>query len=242
MEASNVQEQIRLLRVLQDIDSTTQKIRRDRRVMEEELGILEQDVARIRAMVSELQENLAVLQGQRRELNQEVTRERDAMSKAEARLPAIKTQKEYVAVLKEIDVAKKTHRDMEERIKAKDAEIAALDQEMQEKQQNLSTLEEKTDERRSVIEQSLAQIDSGLSERQAEREAVLAQIPMILRKRYQTLFDKRGGMVVVEARLGACQGCHMQLPPQIFNSLYRHEEVMSCPHCHRLIYLDGQPS
>jgi uncharacterized protein len=237
MEASRVQEQIRLLRELQEIDSATHKIRQDRQAMEAELGSLAQEVERISAMVEELRENLSALQAERNELAQDLARERDNMTKAESRLPAIKTQKEYVAVLKEIDTAKKTNRDLEERIKAKDAEISVLDQEKDEKEQALNSLEEQTSERGAVIEKSLEEIDTGLKSRQEARAAILEQIPVSLRKRYQTLFDRRGGMVVVEARLGACQGCNMQLPPQVFNTLFRQEEVLSCPHCNRLIYL-----
>ena len=65
---------------------------------------------------------------------------------------------------------------------------------------------------------------------------------MPLRKRYQLLLDRRGGVAVVEARNGACLGCNMHLPPQLFNSLYLAKEVQTCPHCNRLLYVEKEPA
>ncbi|WP_305042094.1 zinc ribbon domain-containing protein [Geoalkalibacter sp.] len=240
MEAKDVQEQMRLLKDLQDIDTAARKIRLDRQQMEQELGSLDAEVERVRVMVTGLREGLDALRAERRELGQALALERDNVARAESRLPAIKTQKEYIAVLKEVDTAKKMNRDIEERIKGKDAEIAALDQDLQEKEKELAEQEDKANARRALIEEQLAEIDATLSSREAERAAIAEQIPLVTRKRYQTLLDRRGGIAVVEARQGACQGCHMQLPPQVFNSLFRQEEVMSCPHCHRLIFLIRQ--
>ncbi|WP_429885965.1 zinc ribbon domain-containing protein [Geoalkalibacter halelectricus] len=239
MEAKNVQEQMHLLKELQDIDSVVGRVRQDRQQLQQELGTLDAEVERVRAMVAGLQESLESLQAERREFEQALIQERDNVVRAEGRLPSIKTQKEYVAVLKEVDTAKKMNRDIEERIKAKDGEIAALEGEKQEKDQELAAQEEKAAQRRGEIEARLAEMDAALSSRESERGTIFEQIPVPTRKRYQMLLERRGGLAVVEARQGACQGCNMQLPPQVFNSLYRQEEVMTCPHCHRLIFLSG---
>ena len=42
--------------------------------------------------------------------------------------------------------------------------------------------------------------------------------------------------VVVEARGGICLGCHINLPPQMFNELQRYREVRQCPSCHRIVF------
>ncbi|KIH75957.1 hypothetical protein SAMN05660860_02780 [Geoalkalibacter ferrihydriticus] len=240
MEATDVQEQMRLLKQLQDIDSVVASISHDRQQMQQELGTLDAEVERIGAMVSGLQENLEGLRAERRELEQALSQERDNVVRAESRLPSIKTQKEYVAVLKEVDTAKKMNRDIEERIKGKDEEIGALDQEKQEKDRDLAGQEEQVAARRREIETSLAEMDNTLATSEKERSEFLAQIPLTTRKRYQLLMKRRGGTAVVEARQGACQGCNMQLPPQVYNSLFRQEEVMTCPHCNRLIFLAGE--
>jgi uncharacterized protein len=52
--------------------------------------------------------------------------------------------------------------------------------------------------------------------------------------------ERRAGVAIVEARNGTCLGCNMQLPPQMFNSLFRTQEIQSCPHCNRLLFVEKQ--
>ena len=62
-------------------------------------------------------------------------------------------------------------------------------------------------------------------------------VPKALRKRYKLLMSRRAGVAVVEARDGACTGCHMHLPPQMYNSLFVVQEIQTCPHCSRLLFV-----
>lgn len=58
-------------------------------------------------MIDVLKGSIAVLDAQRRDFSQDLLIEEGNVTKAESRLPTIKTQREYVAVLKEVDTAKK---------------------------------------------------------------------------------------------------------------------------------------
>jgi predicted nucleic acid-binding Zn-ribbon protein len=51
------------------------------------------------------------------------------------------------------------------------------------------------------------------------------------------LREQRRGIAVVEARDGSCLGCNMQLPPQLYNSLFRGDDLITCPHCQRVLVL-----
>jgi hypothetical protein len=50
------------------------------------------------------------------------------------------------------------------------------------------------------------------------------------------IFSRRGGLAVVEIRGGTCQGCHMNIPPQLFNLIQRNEQVIPCPNCQRILH------
>jgi predicted nucleic acid-binding Zn-ribbon protein len=152
-------------------------------------------------------------------------------------LPAIKTQKEYVAVLKEIDTAKKLNKDLLDRIQVKDGEIAAVGRDREEKEQELAVLNAKVSGRLAEIAGCLGSYDAEVAAKVSERDSLFDNLPLALRKRYQLLFERRGGLVMVEARNGTCCGCNMQLPPQLFNNLFTIQELQSCPHCNRLLYV-----
>jgi hypothetical protein len=229
-----------LLKELQEIDQELSKVRQSGKELETERSALNADVERVQGMVDSLAADGEALRSQRRELTQALVLEQENVKKAEGRLPTIKTQKEYVAVLKEIDTAKKMNKDIEDQIRAKDGEIEVLKKEQEEKEGELASLREKVDSRDGEIAAVLAEYAQTESEKGSQRDALLKDLPVQLRKRYQLLFDRRGGMAVVEARNGACLGCNMHLPPQLFNSLFQTQEIQSCPHCNRLLFVSSK--
>jgi predicted nucleic acid-binding Zn-ribbon protein len=42
--------------------------------------------------------------------------------------------------------------------------------------------------------------------------------------------------VVVPVSDAVCQGCHLNIPPQMFNELQRGDQLKFCPHCGRITY------
>ena len=238
MGGKNVQEKMQLLKDLQELDQELNRVRQHRRRLESEDEVLRGDRERVQSMVDSLTADIDRLQSERRELTQALAMEQENVTKAEGRLPSIKTQKEYLAVLKEIDIAKKTNKEIHDKIKVKDEEIAALSRDREEKEGELTAVSEKTGARQSEIAAALGENDQVIAEKTEQRDGLLVKLPVPLRKRYQLLMDRRGGTAVVEARNGACLGCNMHLPPQLYNNLFRTSEVESCPHCNRLLFVE----
>jgi len=232
-----VQEDMQRLIELQKLDVSIRDMTLQKATREKELSELESEQARIEEMVNELQEKVAALESECRELDQALLRERDNMKRAEERLPAIKTQKEYVAVLKEIDTAKKFEKEIGERIEAKKGETASYTSDRDEKVAELDGLKAKAAERLAAIRSEGAELDAQLTSQQAAREELFKAVAKPLQRKYQLLLERRGGLAVVQASQGACLGCNMHLPPQMYNSLMRVADIQSCPHCNRLIYV-----
>lgn len=235
-----MQEKLQLLKELQALDLERQTLAEQRQRFVEEQGEFQAELDKVQAMADSLSAEIDALNEQRRELAHALTLEEDNILRSESRLPQIKTQKEYVAVLKEVDTAKKLAKELTEQIEAKDKELAALGADKAEKEEELTGLTDKVEAKRNAIGTELAGVEAKLEAMTDRREALLAQLPTRLRKRYQLLLDRRDGLAVVEARGGACLGCHMHLPPQQFNTLYVAEEVQSCPQCNRLLYIEEQ--
>jgi len=234
-----VQNKMNLLKDLQEIDQEISAIEATRQGYRNELDDFEADAARVQGMLDQLTDEVALLQQGEAELQQGLLKERDNVNRVEARLPEIQTQKEYVAVLKEIDTAKKANKDVEEQMQAKQQEVAVLDADLQEKQDELAVIQEKSDARGAELTQLLAESEAALLKRTQTRESVAAELPVSLLRKYHTLFKRRGGLALALARNGACLGCHMQLPPQQYNKLLRVEEIQTCPHCNRILYVEA---
>ena len=227
-----------LLRDLQEIDQEISSIEATRLDYRDELDAFEADAARVQEMLDQLNDEVAQLQQSEAELQQGLLKERDNVTRVEARLPEIQTQKEYVAVLKEIDVAKKSNKDVEEQMQAKQQEVSVLEEDLQEKETELAAIQEKSEARGVELQQLLTDSEGVLMKRTQTRESVAAELPVSLLRKYHTLFKRRGGLALALASNGACLGCNMQLPPQQYNKLLQIAEIQTCPHCNRILYVE----
>jgi predicted nucleic acid-binding Zn-ribbon protein len=232
-----VQEQLELLRALQELDHELNSIREERRSLEKEQAELEKEKLRIQEMVDGLDEEIGRFRSQQGELQQGLAQEEANIKRSEDRLPEIKTQKEYLAVLKEADTAKKLVKDLQAQLGCLESQISELNAEKEEKLGQLKELEERSGDRNKEIAEALAAFDKALEEKAGERSTRFDPLPKQLQKRYALLMERRGGIAVVEARDGNCTGCHMHLPPQLFNSLFLEPQIQTCPHCNRLLYV-----
>ena len=233
-----MQEKLNLRRELQEIDQELAQAAAVRQGFEDESQGLTAEQDRVQVMADELLAQLDVLQQDLAQLRQQQGIETDQIKKAESRLPAIQTQKEYVAVLKEIDMAKKTCLETQTQISEINKQIDELEADLAEKNTSLDIMKKQTAARGKEIEALLSENEQKISARRATRESLAKDLPKSLLSKYQRIFARREGLALVGVAEGACCGCHMQLPPQQYNQLHRGTELQSCPHCNRLLYMD----
>jgi predicted nucleic acid-binding Zn-ribbon protein len=227
-----------LLRELQEVDQELAELAKARAGFEGELQGLSDEKMRVQGMVDELQAQLDELRQDATQLRQVLQAEKDQTLKVESRLPEIQTQKEYVAVLKEIDMAKKASLETTAKIAVKDKEISELKADFDEKQTELEAISEKCAARQAEVDSLLAASNKKADACKSTRNSLAQDLPKSLLSKYQRIFSHRGGLAVARVVEGACLGCNMQLPPQQFNRLHRGTELQDCPHCNRLLYMD----
>jgi len=233
-----LEDKVGLLKELQELDFELSQIAGSSGKLEDELDQCRVERDRIQALVDDLADEMSQIDGQRKELKQSVLHEETIIARSEGRLPDIKTQKEYVAVLKEIDTAKATMRELTTKLEEFDGQYNALAEDRDGKEEELSGLQSEFDERSASINKDLADLAATKKKKDATRDKLLEKLPRAIANRYRALSRRRGGMAVVEARQGTCTGCNMNLPPQLFNILLQSNEIQSCPHCSRLLYAD----
>ncbi|MGE3258094.1 MAG: zinc ribbon domain-containing protein, partial [Geobacter sp.] len=88
-------------------------------------------------------------------------------------------------------------------------------------------------ERMAAIADLQAVIDAAV----ANREQIVKELSSSVVRRYTQLRSQRRGQALAEAREGSCLGCNMQLPPQLYNTLFKCDELYFCPHCQRILIL-----
>ncbi|MFN2258196.1 MAG: zinc ribbon domain-containing protein, partial [Desulfuromonadaceae bacterium] len=169
-----MQEKMNLLRDLQEIDQEISTIETTRSGYQQELSVFAEQTAEVQTMLDQLNAEIDQLRQDEAQIEQELHKQRDNVTRVEARLPAIQTQKEYVAVLKEIDVAKKGNKDLEEQLQNKRKEIDVLVEDQQEKQTSLDAITENAGARGSELDKLLSESGKQLEQHTRNREKVAA--------------------------------------------------------------------
>jgi predicted nucleic acid-binding Zn-ribbon protein len=233
----SLREKLKALEELQQVDVDTASVKAEAEAVPRRRAQIEADVGVARKAWQAEQDRLAAVEKERRSQEQTVAAERDKVKKWEGRLAEIRTPREYAALSREIDIAKKTNETVGESVKqllAQGLEIQA----------SIDALQEKLDEKEAGAQEEL----EGLGRREAEfatrvtalgarRIELAAKVDPALLKRYENIRQRRGGIAVTQVIGGTCRGCNRQIPPQMAITLVRANSIENCPNCNRIIYV-----
>ena len=152
------------------------------------------------------------------------------------RMSRIKNIRELQALQYEVDQIKQANSQIETDLIAILEDIEARTAALKQKEEELSGLETAWNERKREIETQVAEIERAVAEASSGRHTIAQQINGELIARYELIFARRGGMAVVAVAAGICQGCFMNIPPQLSNEIMKSETLHLCPSCHRILY------
>ncbi len=154
---------------------------------------------------------------------------------AKHKLAQAKNSKEYMAAQREIEQRR-------EAVVAREGEISKLVEAVDAKKKLLADRANDVEALKASIAKDgdaaksrMAEIEAKIAEVRVERDKLAANVRPDVLKRYSNIRMRRG-LAVVSVRNGTCQGCNMNIPPQLYNVLQRGQTVETCPSCHRIIY------
>lgn len=224
---------------LQTIDLRIQEMEREKKQIPQFITSLEEELKQEEERFRGQKDELEKLQKERRQKEKDLEEEVSRVKKAEGRVFEIKTNKEYQAVLKEIENAKKLNRQREE-------EILEILERLEERQKRIIRDEKELEGRRKVLEKQVVE----LRQKEASFEQEMADevhqrgerekgIPPDLLSKYRILLEKRQGMAVARVIQGVCQACNMNLRPQLFIELQKQDTLILCPNCNRILFWEN---
>ena len=222
---------------LQEIDLRIDGLDGEKGQLLAEAQALEARLAEASEKIATRREEAAALEAEKGALEASLTAESENIVRSESHLKEIKTQKEYQAVSKEISGAKKLIAELEDQILQKINALEELSGDIAKKQSELTELEANVAVQQGEVRQRVENLEKGIASDAAAREETVKGLPASVMKRYARLRDQRKGIAVVEAKEGNCMGCNMHLPPQLYNTLFRADDVITCPHCQRILVM-----
>jgi hypothetical protein len=179
---------------------------------------------------------------ERRRAHAELSEHRDKLRKYQTQLRAVQNQREYGAVLNEIDGVEKLVRAAEDRILNLDEELEKTAKELASREEMLPLETEQHEERLKDWRSAQRTINDELSSAQEEIGRLEAAMHPRDRAEFQRLMDKKGGLAIVLVSGVSCSACHVKVRPAALQALKAGREIVYCDSCKRILYWDMQRS
>ena len=229
-------EQMKWLVEIQKFDSRLMELQRLRKELPVEMERISEEIRMERERFQRAQEQLEALKPQRRRREKDLEVEVERVKKSQSRLFEAKTNKEYQALLKEIELAKEANSGLEEEILLLMEEMDQRAKELKGMEEGLRLVEQQLTSRQTAISSQLGGLESEEPQLQAKREQIAARIEPSWMVAYNRVARGHAGLAVVRVDGGTCQGCFVSIQPQLYNEILRSGPIVQCPFCSRFIY------
>ncbi len=234
-----IEELMRLIE-LQNIELEVSRIHARRKNLPVQMKTLEEEFELLCKTVEAQREQVENARKRRREKDAQLQTGQDALKRTREKLFEVKNNKEYQSMLKEIEAFESKNSKIED-------EVLVLLDEIERLETALKVAEEELNGRRRLFEEGKKKIEDEMNSLEGEQEACLRKgeeakekIPTEFIRRYQKIKASGRSVAVVSAWKEICSGCHMALPPQMYNELQKATYLMICPNCDRIIYWENR--
>ena len=197
---------------------------------------MDSDIKSMHEKVSKEKEILEEFEKERKRKEKELELEKEKIKKFESRLYEVKTNKEYQALLKEIETAKQANDKEEEEIIEIMVKIEDLKKDFESTSKLLKEKEKVAEVEKKKLLSEMDLVDKTINELKQQRDNLLSVVNKTLRETYNMLISRRGGMAVVNVKNGVCLGCFMNIPPQLVIEVTKNNRHILCPSCNRIFY------
>ena len=184
------------------------------------------------------EENLSLVK-ERRQKERDLEAKNETRKKFQDQLYQVKTNKEYSALMEEINNVRKEIEKLEEEILVLMEKSDELEKEVASGTELIRVKQEELEKARKSNEEEIARINGELQAWEKKREEKASHIPAELLTRYERIRRGRNGLGLVLVKNNACQGCFMELPPQVISEIKLGQRLIVCENCNRLLYLEA---
>ncbi len=231
-----MREQISILVRLQTIDSDIRKIENRLGHVDGKLAALDSELNAYELSVKEKSSSNEDFQKTYRSLELDANANLPKIVKSKEKLASVKTNKEYQALLKEIEDLKTANSKLEDQMLEILEQLDMAEAQLSERKNAFASSKIRVAEEKAAITKAAEEDRTLLAGLQVDFETVLGTVNPGVLKAFQSVRSRIGNLAIASVEDAVCAGCHMNIPPQMYIELQRFESLMYCPQCQRIIY------
>ncbi len=195
------------------------------------------DVKKVEGMLERERAQLTETESWRRRQEDEMKSEEARAVAAKQRSAAVKNAKEYMANERELQATRKSAQEREEEVlKLVDA-VEGAKKSIAQHEADFTALKEHVSGEEKTAREKMGELEKQTADERKLREVAAKNVRPDVLKKYSAIRMRRG-LAMAPVKNGTCQGCNMNIPPQLFNLLQRGDSIELCGNCNRIIYWD----
>ena len=235
-----LREQLALLIELQKMESAAGRITTKKKDLPIRMDELETKFTEFSAVVETRREQLEALRKRRKEKDKQLQMGQETLKRTRERLLEVKTNREYQSMLKEIETFETKNSHVEDEIISLLEELDVFEKEMKTNEAELDEQRRRYEEDKAEMAKELNSVAEELDICARKSEEIRKKIPAELLRKYEQIKNATRGVAVVAVWKEVCDGCHMSMPPQLYNELQKSNALITCPNCSRIIYWENR--
>ena len=240
MPATDLKSQINILVKLQTIDSEIYGLRSEKEAKPQEIMAIETSFEEKKQHLADIEKKSLDLQRQRKDEELELGTKEEGVKKLQTQLYSLKTNKEYQAMLQQIQDAKADASVIEDKILEFLDQIDKVKVEIENEKTRIKEEEKVFTEEKKKIEDRIRQIDDRLAQLEAGRQQIVPEIEPKILGQYERILLNRDSLAIVGVKDNSCQGCNMFVPPQVINLIKMYERIITCEICNRILFIPDE--
>ena len=222
---------------LQAIDTRIAALEADAARLPKEIAAIHTAVEEARKQAEQAKTRLDAARKDQRAKEKDLEVVQVKRSKNEARLYEVKTNKEYSAVLIEIEEIKQEKARMEEEVLVLMEAQERLTGDIREAEGRFKQRESEGRSQEATLKEQLRGIEADLTGVRTERKELATKLPANILADYDRILRARSGLALVPvAKPNFCGACRMTITPQRLQELRAQSSLIPCESCGRYIY------
>ena len=227
---------LRNLIALQDLELKITGLQKQVTDIPELVQGFDKELRRIREEHEALVARSKELVNHRRTLEGQADLSRSKLSRLKDQLMAVKTNKEYTAMLHEIKMAEDEIRAEEDRVLEIMEHMEALEAELKNRTGDLNKKVAELEAEIRKAENSVPGMETEMAKLREDQASMESLIESELLDRYRRIADARRGLGLAEAKDELCTACHVRIRPQVLADILHTGDIFICDSCSRILF------
>ena len=240
MTTISVKDQIKRLIELQAIDIEAYRFKTQLRKKPAEIEALKAEFESKKARLKQLEEELKAIQLAQKVHEGDLKSKEEAIVRADGQLSQLKTNKEYTAKLMEIESIKADKSLIEEKILIGFDLIEASRKALESERAVVVSYEKEFTAKKKQIEDDMAVAQDQMKVKESQRSRLTPDVRPDVLARYDRILQNKDGLAIVPMVDHACGGCFMHLTEQRVDEIKRHDQIVNCDMCARILYIPDE--